>query len=74
MLVEKMAFDINIRLVGVVGAIAVLLIIGYLIYDKNQALSILILIVGLILVTAFVIAEIYFKKQRHDAPWNYPNP
>jgi hypothetical protein len=44
MLVEKMAFDINIRLVGVVGAIAVLLIIGYLIYDKNQALSILILI------------------------------
>jgi hypothetical protein len=69
-----MTFDINVRLVGVVGALAILLIVGYLVYDKNQALSILILIVGLILVSAFVISEIYFKKQRQDAPWNYPNP
>ncbi len=66
-----MAFDISIWLVGVVGALAVLLIIGYLLYDKNPALSGFILMIGLILVVAFVISEIYFKKQRHDDPWRY---
>jgi hypothetical protein len=66
-----MAFDINVMLVGVVGGLAVLLIIGYLLYDKNPVLSGLFLMIGLLLVVAFVISEIYFKKQRHDAPWNY---
>jgi FtsH-binding integral membrane protein len=66
-----MAFDINIRLVGIVSAIGVLLFVGYLLYDKNQILSILFLLVGLILIIAFVISEIYFKKQMYDAPWNY---
>jgi len=63
-----MAFDITIRLVGVVGGLAVLLIVGYFLYDKSQILSILFLIVGLILIVAFVISEIYFKKQKQDAP------
>jgi hypothetical protein len=66
-----MPFDINIRLVGVVGAIGVLLVIGYLLYDKNEVLSILLLIAGVALVFIFVISEILFKAQRHDAPWLY---
>jgi uncharacterized paraquat-inducible protein A len=61
----------SIRTVGAVSAIAVLLIVGYLLYDKNVVLSVLFLLIGLLFVVLFVLSEIYFKKQRHAAPWNY---
>jgi len=61
----------SIRIVGTVSAIAILLIIGYLLYDKNPVLSGFFLLIGLLLVVIFVLSEIYFKKQRHDAPWQY---
>ncbi len=66
-----MSLNVSIKTAGIVGAIAVILIVGYLLYDKNPLLSALILFIGLALVVAFVISEIYFKKQRHDAPWLY---
>jgi hypothetical protein len=66
-----MSFHMSIRTVGAVSAIAVLLIVGYLLYDKNAVFSALFLLFGLVLVVLFVLSEIYFKKQRHDAPWNY---
>ena len=66
-----MSVQMSIRTVGTVSAIAVLLVIGYLLYDKNQFLSGVFLTVGLLLVVIYVAFEIYFKKQRHDAPWQY---
>ncbi len=66
-----MSFQISIVTVGAVSVIGILLIIGYLMYDKNPFLSGLFLLIGLLLAIIFVAYEIYFKKQRHDAPWQY---
>jgi uncharacterized membrane protein YuzA (DUF378 family) len=66
-----MPFNINVRIAGIVGLIAVVLLVSWLFYDKNQVLSVVFAITGLALAISFVTSEIYFKKQRHDAPWNY---
>jgi uncharacterized paraquat-inducible protein A len=58
-----MSFQLNIRLVGVSVVIAVLLLVGYLLYDKNSLLSGFIIFFGLILAFTFVISEIYFKNK-----------
>ena len=59
----------TIVLAGLSGIVISLIICGYLFYEKNQVISIFLLLVGVILAIVFVVSEVLFKKKRHDAPW-----
>jgi hypothetical protein len=65
--------DPNIKLVGQYGLTGLLLIIGYLFYDKNQAVSIIVLAIGIILTLSITSYEIAFKQKRHSAAWLFDN-
>jgi len=61
----------TIRLAGLTGLAGLIIYVGYLFYDKNIILSAILLTVGVLLATAIIVSEIWFKKRRHDAPWQY---
>jgi len=58
-----------IKLVGTFGLVGLIIYVGYLFYEKNQIISIILLVVGLILAIFLLYSEIKFKRQRHEAPW-----
>jgi len=58
-----------IRLAGAFGIIGVIIYVGYLFYEKNQIVSVILLVVGLALAIFVVIMETEFKRRRHEAPW-----
>jgi hypothetical protein len=59
----------TIKLVGLVGLAAFILYLGYLFYEKNLLISIILLLLGGILSTVIIGYEISFKTKRHEAPW-----
>lgn len=60
-----------IRLVGIFGLVGLIIYVAYLFYEKNQTISVILLISGLILAIYLIASEIEFKRKRHDAPWQY---
>lgn len=60
-----------IKLVGVFGIVAIMFYVGYLFYDKNQAVSIILVVVALILAVYVIVSEEEFKRKRHNEPWNF---
>jgi purine-cytosine permease-like protein len=63
--------DAIIKLVGVFGIVAIMFYFGYLFYDKNQAVSIILIVAALILAVYVIVSEEEFKRKRHNAPWNF---
>jgi len=61
--------DAIIQLVGTYGLCGTLLLVGYLLYDKNSTLGVILILAGLILSIYVVVSEIEFKRKRHEAPW-----
>ena len=61
--------DAIIQLVGTYGLCGTLLLVGYLLYDKNSTLGVILILTGLILSIYVVVSEIEFKRKRHEAPW-----
>jgi hypothetical protein len=57
-----------IRLAGLFGLPAVILYIGYLFYDKNELISISLIVIGVILTVYIIYSEIGFKRKRHEKP------
>lgn len=55
--------------VSLFGLCFSVLYIGYLFYDKNEAISVLLLLMGSALTIIVIVSEIQFKKRRHQAPW-----
>lgn len=60
-----------IKLAGVFGVVAIMFYVGYLFYDKNQVVSIILVVIALILAVYVIVSEEEFKRKRHEAPWNY---
>jgi hypothetical protein len=71
--VLKFRFVAEIKLVGQYAVIIALPYIGYLFYNSNILISVILIETGLCLAIAIVIDEISFKNRRNQAPWNYGN-
>lgn len=59
--------ELGIRLIGVSAVAAVIVAImwvGYLLYDKEPKLSVVLLIVGLVLAIGFIVSELNYKHKR----------
>ena len=61
--------DAIIKLVGLAGLAGLIICIGYLFYDKQPVISVILLAVGVVLAVYLFVMEVSFKKKRHDAPW-----
>jgi flagellar motor component MotA len=64
-----MAVERLIGLATVFGLVAVIIYVGYLFYEKNQAISVILIAVGLIVAIYVIVSETEFKRRRHKAPW-----
>ena len=64
-----MAIERLIGLATVFGLVAVIIYIGYLFYEKNQIISIILVVIGLIVAIYVIASETEFKRKRHEAPW-----
>jgi len=60
-----------IRLVGIFGLAGFMGYLGYLLYDKNQFLGIVLILLSMGLTIYVITQEIEFKRKRHYAPWNF---
>ena len=54
-----MPIEAHIALAGITGLTGLILVVGYLFYDKNQTISIIFLSIGLVLALAITIVELY---------------
>ena len=54
-------------LIKEVGLPLGILCIAYLFYDKNSAVSVILIVLAMII----IYFENYFKAKRHEAPWNF---
>lgn len=68
---QQSSMENIIRLVGSYGLAGSIIWIGYLFWDKNVVVSIILLIIGICLAISIIVSEIYFKKRRHEAPWQF---
>lgn len=48
------------------GLIVSLIYIGYLLYDKNQNISILLMLIGMVLGIHIIISDSNIKKEKHE--------
>jgi flagellar motor component MotA len=64
-----MAVERLIGLATVFGLVAVIIYVGLLFYEKNQAMSVILIVVGLIVAIYVIVSETEFKRRRHEAPW-----
>ena len=53
----------GLRLVGIYGLTAVIIIIGFLMWDKNEVVSRVLLVVGVLLSIAIVISTLFFRHE-----------
>ena len=58
-----------IKLTGQFGLTGLIIYIGYLFYDKNFLISILLLSIGIILSILIIWSEVTLKIKLRDAPW-----
>jgi len=61
----------EIKIAGIFGLIGLIGYFGYNLYEKNQILSIILLLIFIVLAGYVIISEINFKRIRHKGPWNF---
>jgi len=66
-----MDFAVALKMTGLVAFCITLVVIGYLMYEKDEVISMILIIVGMAMGIALVISEINFKTRRHEVPWQF---
>ena len=62
-----MSIQTHIALAGMEGLAGVMMIVGYLFYDKNSDIASVLLFVGVVLAIVIVIVELYIRYMDADS-------